>query len=149
MMFRLAIVSVVLALTLTVAGAPAVLAQTPVDAPALQLSDAEEARAQALMRTFACVVCEGQSIADSDAEAAARMRTAIRQDIANGLSDDAIRQRMTNIYGDGVLLDPPATGVGAALWLAPLALLALGLFVVANVFRRSPANEENVTPRDR
>ncbi|MGL4313005.1 MAG: cytochrome c-type biogenesis protein [Sphingomonas sp.] len=109
---------------------PAPLANT-------QLSDPkQEAQAKALMLTLRCVVCQGQSIADSDAEMAADMRAMVRKRIAAGEKPEAIRQWLVERYGDYVTYDPPWSAATLGLWLAPLALIALGLWLARGSFKR-------------
>ena len=109
---------------------PAPLANT-------QLSDPkQEAQAKALMLTLRCVVCQGQSIADSDAEMAAYMRAMVRKRIAAGEKPEAIRQWLVERYGDYVTYDPPWSAATLGLWLAPLALIALGLWLARGSFKR-------------
>jgi len=99
---------------------PAALAYT-------QLPDAaQEARARALMETLRCLVCQGQSIADSDAEMAGDMRALVRERIARGEQPAAIRGYLIQRYGDYVTYDPPFSWVTAPLWLAPMLLLVIG-----------------------
>lgn len=91
------------------------------------LTDEQARRADALMTQFACVVCAGQSIAESNAEPARRMRTLIIQSVAADLSDQDITDLVVTRYGPTAVLSPPTdTGAGMALWLAPLVILALG-----------------------
>jgi cytochrome c-type biogenesis protein CcmH len=102
-----------------------------------QLPDpAEEAKAQALMETLRCLVCQSQSIADSDAELAGDMRAMVRERIAAGEAPKAIRQWLIERYGDYVTYDPPLNPLTVPLWLAPLALLAIGGWIAARSFRR-------------
>ena len=102
-----------------------------------QLADpAKEAAAQGLMETLRCLVCQGQSIADSDAEMAADMRALVRQRIDAGEAPENIRRWLVERYGDYVTYDPPFRGVTAALWLAPLLLLAIGGVIAARSFKR-------------
>jgi cytochrome c-type biogenesis protein CcmH len=109
---------------------PAALANTQLRDPRL------EAKAQALMVTLRCLVCQGQSIADSDADMAADMRSLVRQRIAAGESPEAVRRWLMDRYGDYVTYDPPFSGTTAALWLAPLALLAAGAWLARGSFKR-------------
>jgi cytochrome c-type biogenesis protein CcmH len=109
---------------------PAALADTQLRDPVL------EARAQALMETLRCLVCQGQSIADSDAEMAGDMRALVRERIARGEAPAAIRGWLVERYGDYVSYDPPWGWATAPLWLAPLALLALGGWVARASVRR-------------
>ena len=99
------------------------LAFTP-DEP---LDDAAlEARARALHAELRCLVCQGQSIADSNAPLAQDMRTIVRERIAAGASDDAVRGFLTDRYGDYVLLDPPVKPETYALWFGPAAVFVAG-----------------------
>ncbi|WP_298687098.1 cytochrome c-type biogenesis protein [uncultured Sphingomonas sp.] len=121
--------------------APAVLYADPVMAPEplsyTQLPDpAAEARAQALMQTIRCVVCQGQSIADSDADLAGDMRAIIRQRIAAGETPEAIRAWMVMRYGRWVSYKPPLDPVTWPLWAAPVVLVAVGLLVARGTLRR-------------
>ena len=105
-----------------------------------QLPDpAQEARAKALMETLRCLVCQGQSIADSDAEMAGDMRALVRERVAKGEKPDAIRKWLIQRYGDYVTYDPPLSWVTAPLWLTPIVLIALGLFLARRLFRRRAA----------
>ncbi|NIJ63862.1 cytochrome c-type biogenesis protein CcmH [Sphingomonas leidyi] len=112
---------------------PAALAYT-------QLPDAaQEARARALMETLRCLVCQGQSIADSDAEMAGDMRALVRERIARGEQPAAIRGYLIQRYGDYVTYDPPFSWVTAPLWMAPVLLLVIGLLLARRLFRRRGA----------
>ncbi|MET0308528.1 MAG: cytochrome c-type biogenesis protein [Sphingomonas sp.] len=105
-----------------------------------QLPDPDqEAKAKALMETLRCLVCQGQSIADSDAEMAGDMRALVRERIAKGEQPAAIRKWLVQRYGDYVTYDPPLSWITAPLWLAPLVLIALGLFLARRLFRRRAA----------
>ena len=102
-----------------------------------QLSDpAQEADARRLMETLRCLVCQGQSIADSDAEMAGDMRALVRQRIVAGETPGEVRQWLIQRYGDYVTYDPPLTAMTAPLWLAPLILLGLGGILAARSFKR-------------
>lgn len=109
---------------------PAALADT-------QLSDpAQEAQAKALMETLRCVVCQGQSIADSDASMAGDMRALVRTRIRAGERPAAIRQWLIDRYGDYITYDPPLGAATWPLWAAPFVLLALGGWIARGSFRR-------------
>jgi cytochrome c-type biogenesis protein CcmH len=118
---------------------PAV-ADTPLAQPPLaytQLPDpAQEAAAQGLMAELRCLVCQGQSIADSDADMAGAMRALVRERVAKGEKPAAIRAWLVERYGDYVTYDPPWSWASAPLWLAPLALLLIGAWVARSSFRR-------------
>jgi cytochrome c-type biogenesis protein CcmH len=110
--------------------APAAYADT-------QLADsAQEAQARGLMETLRCVVCQGQSIADSDAQMAGDMRALVRQRIRAGERPEAIRDWLIGRYGDYISYDPPFGAATAALWLAPVALLLAGAWIARGSFRK-------------
>lgn len=90
----------------------------------------QEARAKALMEELRCLVCQGQSIADSDAELAGDMRHLVRTRIAAGDNPQAIRAWLIERYGDWISYRPPAAPIGWPLWGAPLVLLLLGALLV-------------------
>jgi cytochrome c-type biogenesis protein CcmH len=102
-----------------------------------QLADpAKEAAAKDLMLSIRCLVCQGQSIADSDAEMAADMRSMIRARVQAGEKPDAIRSWLVERYGNWVTYDPPLDLATAPLWITPLVLLAFGLFLARGRFRK-------------
>lgn len=103
----------------------------------VQLPDpAREAEARKLMETLRCLVCQGQSIADSNAEMAGDMRSLVRTRIAAGESAASIRRGLIRSYGDYVTYDPPLSPVTAPLWAAPLLLLAIGGVIAGRSFKR-------------
>ena len=113
----------------------------PVTPPAhyanVQLADpAKEASARALMETLRCLVCQGQSIADSDADMAADMRALVRERIELGEKPASIRDWLIARYGDYVTYDPPLSGLTWPLWLAPILLLGIGGWIARSSFRR-------------
>lgn len=126
-------------LALAFAAAPALADSNlpPAGLAYTQLPDpAQEAQARALMATLRCLVCQGQSIADSDAEMAGDMRALVRQRIARGEQPRAIRDWLIGRYGDYVTYDPPLSAATWPLWLAPAVLLALGAWLARGSFRR-------------
>jgi cytochrome c-type biogenesis protein CcmH len=129
----------VVAALLIVAAAPA-LADSSLPAAPLantQLSDpAQEAKALALMATLRCLVCQGQSIADSDAEMAGDMRALVRQRIAAGERPEAIRAWLIERYGKWVSYDPPLDALTWPLWAVPVLVLAGGAWLARGRFRR-------------
>ncbi|MFM9865225.1 MAG: cytochrome c-type biogenesis protein [Micropepsaceae bacterium] len=86
-----------------------------------------EARARALTQDLRCVVCQNQSVDDSDAPLARDMRVLVRERIKAGDSDDQVRAFMIERYGKFVLLNPPVEGDTLVLWLAPFAVVGLGV----------------------
>ncbi len=106
-----------------------------------QLPDpAQERAARALMETLRCLVCQGQSIADSDAALAGDMRSLVRQRIAAGQSPDAVRAWLVARYGDWVSYDPPVDGTTWPLWALPLLVVALGGWLAVRTL--SATNDE-------
>jgi cytochrome c-type biogenesis protein CcmH len=96
----------------------------------------QEARAQALMEEIRCLVCQGQSIADSDAELAGDMRDLVRRRIAAGEKPAAIRAWLVQRYGSWISYKPTAEPAAWPLWLAPLALLLVGALLIRKRIRR-------------
>ena len=102
-----------------------------------QLADPkQEAAAKALMESIRCLVCQGQSVADSDAELAGDMRALIRRRIAAGERPEAIRAWLIDRYGDWVSYKPVLDAATVPLWIAPLLLLGGGLWLARGRFRR-------------
>lgn len=87
---------------------------------------AQEQTARRIFRELRCVVCEGQSIAESNATLAAQMRIHVRTLVAQGKSQAEILAFFRDAYGDSILLTPPLRPSTWLLWLAPLLLLAVG-----------------------
>lgn len=90
----------------------------------------QEAKAEALMVELRCLVCQGQSIADSDAELAGDMRDLVRRRIAAGEKPADIRAWLVQRYGTWISYRPTAEPAAWPLWLAPLALLLVGALLV-------------------
>lgn len=86
----------------------------------------QEVKAQALMDQIRCLVCQGQSIADSDAELAGDMRDLVRRRIAAGENPNAIRAWLIARYGSWISYRPTTEPAALPLWLVPLALLVAG-----------------------
>jgi cytochrome c-type biogenesis protein CcmH len=96
----------------------------------------QEAEAEALMEQLRCLVCQGQSIADSDAELAGDMRHMVRSRIAAGQSPGEVRRWLVERYGHWVSYKPPLEPATWALWLTPLILLGLGAWLARGRFKR-------------
>jgi cytochrome c-type biogenesis protein CcmH len=107
--------------------------------PADRLADpAKEARARALFRDVRCLVCQSQSIDESDAALARDLRQLIRQQVADGRSDGQIRSFLVSRYGQFVLLTPKASLGNAILWIGPLLVVAAGAAALLARSRRAP-----------
>jgi cytochrome c-type biogenesis protein CcmH len=120
------------------AAVPLAAQGTPSDPMAdTQLADpTRERAAKTLMETLRCVVCQGQSIADSDAPMAGDMRALVRKRIAAGETAEQVRTWLVGRYGDYVTYDPPLSPATAPLWIAPILLLAIGVLVARASFRK-------------
>ena len=85
-----------------------------------------------------CLVCQNQTIADSNAELAVDLRNSIREQLARGASEREVLDFMVARYGDFVLYRPPLKASTIALWCGPFVLLVLGAFLLARRLRRKP-----------
>ena len=131
-MTRIATHVLALALMAPVAGRAA-------DAVPTEMDPVKAARAVKLAEKLRCLVCQNQSIADSNAELANDLRGQIREQIAAGKSDDEIVSYMVNRYGDFVLYQPPFKMTTVLLWAGPALLLVGGALVLARNLRRRQA----------
>jgi cytochrome c-type biogenesis protein CcmH len=101
-----------------------------------QLPDAQaEERAEKLMGELRCLVCQGQSIADSDAELAGDMRDLVRRRIAAGEKPGDIRKWLIQRYGTWISYKPTDEPAAWPLWLAPVALLVVGAWLLRSRIR--------------
>jgi cytochrome c-type biogenesis protein CcmH len=98
-----------------------------------------ESRARALSAELRCLVCQNQSIDDSDAPLARDIRVLIRERIGQGESNDAVRDYLVSRYGDFILLKPPLKPETLLLWLSPALVLGLGVAGAFFARRRAPA----------
>jgi cytochrome c-type biogenesis protein CcmH len=122
--------TMLLVLTLGLAPAFAVQPDEVLKDPAL------EARARALSKELRCMVCQNQSIDDSDAPLARDLRLLVRERLQAGDSDAKVIDYLTARYGEFVLLKPRFTATTALLWLAPALVLIAGSFGIAWALRR-------------
>jgi cytochrome c-type biogenesis protein CcmH len=97
---------------------------------------AEQARYETLIHVFRCLVCQNETIADSDADLAADLRRQVHDMVAAGRSDTEIRAYLVDRYGNFVLYKPPVETSTWLLWSGPFLLLFVGLVVVITVVRR-------------
>lgn len=136
----------ILAILLAAGGAALALEpEERLDDPAL------EARARDLSSQLRCVVCQNQSIDESNADLAADMRRLVRKRLVAGDSDEAVRQFLVDRYGDYVLLRPPMDLRTLLLWTAPVGLVffgAMALLVMARQ-RARPAGPNPLSTEER
>lgn len=92
-----------------------------------------EDKVQRVSQELRCLVCQNQTIADSNAELAQDLRREVRQRLAKGETEDDVRRFMVERYGDFVLYRPPFQATTLALWLGPFALLVVGLWVARRI----------------
>ena len=139
---------IALACALILFGAPA-LAQAKDAAP---MGDpVVEARLATLAETLRCLVCQNQTLADSNAELAEDLRNEIRNQIRQNKNDDEIRAYLVARYGDFVLYKPPLKATTWLLWLGPFALLGAGAGIAVIVLfrRKAKAQPEALAPEAR
>ena len=110
---------------------------------------AVEQRLKDLGEELRCLVCQNQTIADSNAPLALDLRNQIRVQVKQGKSDDEIRAYMTERYGDFVLYKPPFKASTAALWLGPFALLFAGIVLLVRRVRRPREPEPALSAAER
>src|SRR2546421_10018724 len=96
----------------------------PVEDPAI------EQRMQALTQQLRCLVCQNETLADSQADLAEDLRKQIREQMKAGKSDQEILAYLTQRYGDFVLYNPPVKATTYLLWFGPFVLLLAGTFVL-------------------
>jgi cytochrome c-type biogenesis protein CcmH len=145
---RLGAAGLALAAALALPGAaPAVEADEMLADPAL------EARARALSKELRCLVCQNQSIDDSDADLARDLRLLVRERIEAGDSDEAVLRFVVERYGDFVLLRPPVKPSTYLLWAMPAILLGGAVLLALAFYRRrgrpAPAGDKPLTADER
>ena len=122
----------------------ALISFSSIDAKAIENENPQtEQRIRHLSEKLRCLVCQNQSLADSNAELAQDLRQQLREQVAAGRSDDAILDYLVQRYGDFVLYEPPFKATTVLLWIGPFVLLiAAALVLVSNLRRRRRAPEE-------
>lgn len=96
----------------------------------------QEEHAKALATNLRCLVCQNQTIAESNADLAKDLRNQVKEMVVSGTSDKEIIRYMVERYGDFVLYKPPVKPITYLLWTGPFILLVLGLFVLARTLAR-------------
>ncbi len=103
-------------------------------------AETEVERVQRLQQTFACPECSGESVSDSNAAVSATIRQYINQRVAEGATDQELRDELVRAYGVEVLLNPPAEGFAALVWVLPVLVASFGSMGAAIALtRRRPA----------
>lgn len=118
-------------------------AATSVSSPAL------EREVAVIASELRCLVCQNQSIADSNAPLAVDLRNQIREQLSQGRSEREIRTYMVERYGDFVLYRPPVKSSTLLLWLGPLLLLAFGLVLLCRRIMRRSSRQEALSTAER
>ncbi len=95
-----------------------------------------EKRARAISKGLRCVVCQNQSIDDSDAQLARDLRVLVREKLVAGDSDQVVVDYVVSRYGDFVLLRPPVKAVTLVLWFGPVVIALIGAMGLVLFFRR-------------
>ncbi len=90
----------------------------------------QELRARNISKNIRCMVCQNQSIDESNAPLAKDLRVLIRDKIVDGKSDEEIYQFLTDRYGDFILLKPPLKLTTLALWFLPFVFVLVGIFIL-------------------
>ena len=137
--FIRAVMVVVLAIAATPLGAvnPSEVLPNPV----------EEARARDIGKNLRCLVCQNQSIDDSDAQLARDLRVLVRERIRAGDSDNDVIAYVVSRYGDFVLLKPPLKAATVALWLGPAAIALAAILAVITFYRRRAKGAAAAAPK--
>jgi cytochrome c-type biogenesis protein CcmH len=111
--------------------------------PADRLTDpAQEARARGIMRDVRCLVCQNESIDDSEADLARDLRQIVREQVRAGRSDAEIRRFLTDRYGEFVLLKPAFSIGNLALWGGPFVVVGLGVVLLLTRLRNRTPDAE-------
>jgi cytochrome c-type biogenesis protein CcmH len=111
--------------------------------PAERLADpAQEARARTIFKDVRCLVCQNESIDDSEAELAHDLRQVVRDQVRQGRSDAEIKRFLTDRYGEFVLMTPAFSWVNLALWAGPFLVVVLGGGLLVGRLRNRSADAE-------
>ena len=112
-------------------------------------AEALEKRVMELSAELRCLVCQNQTLADSNAPLAVDLRNTVREQLAKGASEREVIEFMTARYGDFVLYRPPFKGTTLLLWLGPFLLLAFGVFLFLRKVRGRQAPQPPLSDEDR
>jgi cytochrome c-type biogenesis protein CcmH len=117
--------------------------------PAFSQNEDIDKRVNALAVELRCLVCQNQTLADSNAPLAVDLRNQIREQLKAGKSEQDVVDFMVARYGDFVLYRPPLKASTVALWAGPFAILVLGAWLLLRGIRRRPAAEPELTEAER
>ena len=108
-------------------------------------SDSIEKQVSDISKYLMCPVCRGQTVAESNSDLAKDFREIIRKKVENGESKEQILSYFVDRYGESVLASPPARGVRLIVWILPVLIIVLGLYLFLNflVFNRKGKTETN------
>ena len=111
--------------------------------------ETDSERIQRLSESFACPECSGESVAESNAAVSATIRQFIGQEVTAGSTDLEIRDSLVRNYGAAVLLNPPADGFAALIWILPVVVLVFGAMGTGVAFSRAgPKADRTATDED-
>ena len=105
-----------------------------------------EERARVISKELRCLVCQNQSIDDSDAPLAKDLRVLVRERLQAGESDEKVIEFVADRYGDFVLLRPPVKASTLTLWISPIAILIVGVILLLMRFRKQEKNMSGKVP---
>jgi cytochrome c-type biogenesis protein CcmH len=117
--------------------------------PAASQNPEVEKRTAALAHELRCLVCQNQTLADSNAPLAVDLRNQIREQLAAGKSEQDVLDFMVARYGDFVLYRPPLKAATLALWIGPFVFLVLGVWLLARRLARRRAAEPELSGAER
>jgi len=106
-------------------------------------------RVMTLANELRCMVCQNQTLADSNAELAVDMRNRIREELQAGRSEEEVVDLLVSRYGDFVLYRPPLKATTVLLWTGPFLLLVLGAWILVRRVRRERPAPAELTPAER
>lgn len=111
--------------------------------------ETDSERIQRLSESFACPQCSGESVADSNAAVSATIRQFIADEVTAGSTDVEIRDQLVRNYGAAVLLNPPADGFAALVWILPVIVLVFAAMGAGSALSRSrPRADRQATADD-
>ena len=114
--------------------------------PPIPLNEQQEALYKGMLPELRCLVCQNESLAESQASLAADLRYEVRGLVAKGQNETQIKKYLTDRYGDFVLYKPPLAPRTWVLWFGPFVLLGVGLFMVF-VYARRSRSASSATPK--